>query len=161
MSELKNCPFCGELPEIDTAGTCIEFSCCVSMSIQKCDNLTLEERETWDDDLLEYSKDAEEKALCVIFDDWNTRTNEPRWVSVDDELPTIPEKKHAVQIDCVTDDGSMSFGLEHLTWDGKKFIEVLGDKWVDAFNIVVFWQYQREVPKFDGVQRYETKPCNG
>ena len=85
MSEEKNernelsssawlgCPFCGNSPSVETLGTWIEVGCCVSMSRQKSDYLTIEERETWDAEEIIFSKSAEAKALNSVRDEWNTR----------------------------------------------------------------------------------------
>ena len=69
---VKSCPFCGQNPEIETRGSCIDFNCCVSMSIQKSDYLTIEERRTADD-LCNYSDEIELKLFKIIVDRWNTR----------------------------------------------------------------------------------------
>ena len=82
-NEIKACPFCGELPEIDTAGTSIYFMCCCDMTIQKSDYMTMAERKTWDDDLLKYSDAVEEKVLCVIFDKWNSRPTEAKTLTLE------------------------------------------------------------------------------
>lgn len=85
MSEVKNernelsrsawlgCPFCGNEPSVETIGTWIEVDCCVSMSRQKSDYMTMEERETWDSDEIVYSDAAEAKVLKAVRDEWNTR----------------------------------------------------------------------------------------
>ena len=73
MSELLGCPFCGEQPEISSIGTFIEIDCCCSMSVQKCDHLSLEERETFSYETYKYSDDAESKAMKVAVERWNTR----------------------------------------------------------------------------------------
>ncbi|MCK5236180.1 MAG: hypothetical protein KAR06_04260 [Deltaproteobacteria bacterium] len=71
---LKSCPFCGEQPDIETLGTCIDITCCASMGLQKSDVLDLDERGTFDMETLVYSKEAESKALQAITDSWNRRT---------------------------------------------------------------------------------------
>lgn len=69
------CPFCGEIPEVEgkNVGSSIDIMCCVVMSIQKCDVLTLEERGTWDGELHRYSLAAEQKALVYAASVWNKR----------------------------------------------------------------------------------------
>jgi len=74
--EPLSCPFCGkdENITITDVGTFIEISCCASITSQKCDVLSLEERETWDALTSKYSDEAESKARYAIVEDWNIRT---------------------------------------------------------------------------------------
>lgn len=76
--ELKPCPFCGGKPEIETLGTCIEIDCCCNMSMQKCDHLTLDERNTKGAEVVPgfyaYSDEVEAKVLKTAIDRWNQRT---------------------------------------------------------------------------------------
>lgn len=73
MSDMKPCPFCGDTPELSTVGSCIDIDCCVSMSLQKCDELSMEERQTYNPQTVRYSDEAEQKALDMITERWNTR----------------------------------------------------------------------------------------
>ena len=59
MSELKPCPFCGKTPYISEKGGVV---CCSNL---KCDIFSLH----------------------VSTKAWNTRTNDAKWISVEDELP--------------------------------------------------------------------------
>jgi len=70
---LKTCPFCGHEPEVQTLGSCIDIDCCASMSIQKCDVFTLEERDTWNGTTYQYSDKAEHKAWERAAKLWNKR----------------------------------------------------------------------------------------
>lgn len=72
--KIKNCPFCGKEPEINTDGTWIYIECCVSMSTQKSDHLTIEERNAWNNEKGAYPKDIEKKCLNEILKDWNRRS---------------------------------------------------------------------------------------
>ena len=72
---LLACPFCGEQPDVETLGTWVEIMCCASMSFQKCDHLTLEERDTWDDQTHKLSPEVEAKVLKIAIDCWNTRAS--------------------------------------------------------------------------------------
>ena len=73
MKELLTCPHCGDKPEIETDGTWVEIYCCASMTVQKCDVLTIEERETWNRTSHKFSPEVEEKAFNSLADDWNKR----------------------------------------------------------------------------------------
>jgi hypothetical protein len=67
------CPFCGEEPEVETMGSCIDIDCCCSMSLQKCDMLTRDERNSWSNETYKYSDAAELKALTYMASVWNGR----------------------------------------------------------------------------------------
>ena len=67
------CPICGNDPDVETLGSCIDIECCVSMSRQKCDYLTIAERETWSNEDIKYSDAVESKVLKEVRDEWNTR----------------------------------------------------------------------------------------
>lgn len=71
--EWLGCPMCGEQPNVETLGTWIEINCCVSMSRQKCDYLTIAERESWRPDYTQFCIDAEAKVLQAVREEWNTR----------------------------------------------------------------------------------------
>ena len=73
-STLLCCPFCGEDPELETEGTWIEINCCVSMSRQKSDYLSIEERDSWNSDIHRFGLYEEFKVLCAVTSEWNTRS---------------------------------------------------------------------------------------
>ena len=77
MEELKGCPHCGDAPEVQTLGSCIEIMCCSEMNIQKSDHLTVDERETWCSESLTHSAEAEKKVFSVIAGRWNRRYDYP------------------------------------------------------------------------------------
>jgi hypothetical protein len=78
MSELRECPFCGGEPSIETIGSCIDIECCVSLSIQKSDYLTMEERNSWDNDKAVLAPEVENKVLKIAIDLWNHRPTESK-----------------------------------------------------------------------------------
>ena len=88
--ELKPCPFCGDVPDVETKGACIDITCCCSMSFQKCDCLTLREQVTFNIQALKYSEESEAKAYINAITAWNTRVSP--WISVEDRLPEKPKK---------------------------------------------------------------------
>jgi hypothetical protein len=71
--DLLDCPICGNQPTLMTRGTFIDIECCVSMSRQKSDYMTMEERQTWCNNRLTYSDEAEAKVLALVTGEWNTR----------------------------------------------------------------------------------------
>lgn len=73
LNAMLGCPFCGEQPYVNTLGTQLEFNCCCSMSFQKSDYLTLEERGTFSYETLLFSNEAEEKVMKIAIKQWNTR----------------------------------------------------------------------------------------
>lgn len=70
---IASCPFCGEIPDIDTIGTCIDITCCVSMGIQKSDHLSRDEWGQWNDTTFVYPEFIETKLFNIIVENWNTR----------------------------------------------------------------------------------------
>ena len=72
-NKLKPCPFCGDSVEIEDFGSCLEITCCCSMSIQKCDYLTVKQRETFDVSNSKYSDEAEQIAIKALICMWNDR----------------------------------------------------------------------------------------
>ena len=70
---LRECAFCGSEPEYSTFGSHIEIGCCVFMSRQKSDYLTINERMTYDAETMLYSGAAEEKAFNAVAIEWNRR----------------------------------------------------------------------------------------
>lgn len=80
MTDIKfsPCPFCGAVPDVSTAGTFLDVECAecgAYMGFQKCDYLTLEERQTRSDDpAYPYGPEAERKVLRVAAMYWNRRT---------------------------------------------------------------------------------------
>ena len=79
MIDLLPCPFCGEDPDISTMGSCIDIECgnCgISMSEQKCDLMTIDERMQFSDYFMDhhvYPKDVEQRLLLWCANRWNTR----------------------------------------------------------------------------------------
>ena len=71
--DLIECPFCGETPKVSNDGSCLAIDCCISMGLQKCDILTIEQRDTWNSVTFRYSDEAEEMCLRHISVKWNTR----------------------------------------------------------------------------------------
>jgi hypothetical protein len=72
-NELKPCPFCGDSVEIEDSVSCLDITCCCSMSIQKCDYLTIKQRETLNMDTYKYSDKAEQIAVDTFVSKWNKR----------------------------------------------------------------------------------------
>lgn len=72
----RPCPHCGDDPEISTEGSCIDVECCASMTFQKSDILTMDERRTWNGDTHIHSPEAEDKALNTVAALWNKRSND-------------------------------------------------------------------------------------
>ena len=73
LNAMLGCPFCGEQPDVSVLGTQLEFNCCCSMSFQKSDYLTIDERGTFSYDTLKYSDEAEDKVMKEAIEEWNTR----------------------------------------------------------------------------------------
>jgi len=73
MKNLKPCPICGNIPAYSTVGSYIDIECCVSMSRQKSDYLTSEERGKWNNSTYCYSQKIEIKVLKIVLEEWNTR----------------------------------------------------------------------------------------
>ncbi len=67
------CPFCGETPEIESKGSCIDIICCCCMGIQKSDYLSSDAQKTWNAETLRYSDDIEVFLNDTIVEKWNTR----------------------------------------------------------------------------------------
>ncbi len=76
MNKLKDCPFCGEQPEINVLGSCIDIDCCCSMSFQKSDYLSMEQRESWSEKTFSYDDGSESIALLNALEQWNERAND-------------------------------------------------------------------------------------
>lgn len=68
------CPFCGALPEVESDGSSVDITCCCTMSFQKCDYLTSEQRGTWSDKAYRYSDEAEKIVLNEAARTWNKRS---------------------------------------------------------------------------------------
>lgn len=73
--DLKPCPFCGDMPDLSTDGSCIAIECCVSMARQKCDYLTIEQRDTKSENgnPYDYCNEVETFVLDKVISEWNTR----------------------------------------------------------------------------------------
>lgn len=71
--EAKNCPICGHPPDISTAGSCINIDCCVSMSREKTDYMTIEERENTQMENFHYAPEIEARILAAVVAEWNIR----------------------------------------------------------------------------------------
>lgn len=76
----KGCPICGKRPSISSIGSCMDIECCVSMVRQKCDYLSIRERETFltvhDDVYIPRAglpKEIETKVYNIIVSEWNQR----------------------------------------------------------------------------------------
>lgn len=67
----RACPFCGGRPAVRTKGSCIDIECCASMSIQKSDHLTMEEREKGTK--MGFPADIEIELLRIAAEKWNRR----------------------------------------------------------------------------------------
>lgn len=75
LTVLLGCPICGKQPEVTTDGSSIYIDCCVSMSRQKCDYMTIDERGTYDNKTYSYAAEIEEKVFNLVADEWNTRAS--------------------------------------------------------------------------------------
>lgn len=72
--KLLPCPFCGEDNiEIEDNGSCLDITCCCTMSIQKCDVLSWEQKETLNVKTYKYSNDVELFAKNILIRQWNLR----------------------------------------------------------------------------------------
>jgi len=69
----RSCPFCGDKPDVSDEGSCIDVECCASMSRQKCDYLTVEERQTYSFDTYRHSDEVEMKVYNLVIAEWNSR----------------------------------------------------------------------------------------
>lgn len=85
MDKLKPCPFCGgDAVFPDTSeiyGAWLDDAGCINcgiatISIQICDYLTIEERDTWNNVKCRYGINALEKVRQIAIDMWNTRAGE-------------------------------------------------------------------------------------
>lgn len=70
--KLKECPVCGSEPDSTTIGSHIEIWCCIAMSVQKSDHLTIEERQKWDGEKHLYSEQAEQECWNLASSQWNS-----------------------------------------------------------------------------------------
>lgn len=81
QQELKPCPFCGEVPELEECiGTYYEYVCSCDMarfSIQICDLMTLEERcnNPFNNKTHKYKKEFIDRAEGLFINQWNTRVS--------------------------------------------------------------------------------------
>lgn len=73
--ELLPCPFCGDSVKLEDSGSCLDINCCCTMSIQKCDVLSMEQRETWSNETYKFSDEAELFAKDTLIKSWNQRFN--------------------------------------------------------------------------------------
>lgn len=136
MSEkLRPCPFCGQTPTVSgTYGTQLDLSCCVSMGLQKCDVMTREERDTWDQEIFQYSDEAEEKARNALIDQWNRRAAAPgsfAWavermregkrVIRDGYLGPIFIEKNTIRATGCTDFGNPYLDVSMEDWDATNW----------------------------------------
>ena len=72
--KLLPCPFCGdENIEIEDSYSSLNITCCCTLSIQKCDILNWEQRETLNTKTYRYSDDVELFAKNVLIQRWNLR----------------------------------------------------------------------------------------
>ena len=74
--KIQPCPICGESVEVERDGSCMEISCCVTMSRQKIDYINdYFERgyAKYNEDTNMYQDDVEAYVLDVFLKEWNTR----------------------------------------------------------------------------------------
>ncbi len=89
MSEQKPCPLCGKIPRIDDNGSELFIECCFSMGFQKGDELSIEQRNTWDNSIYKYSDEVEEYLRELLIARYNSRVDSG-WISVEEnELDKI------------------------------------------------------------------------
>jgi hypothetical protein len=112
MSELKNCPFCGEKPKVCIEGSCIDIECCASMSFQKIDLFESREKrhkahETYNLGTHRYSDEIEEWLLNEVVKMWNIRIEDICTPALNSRDPKVELPKMYTKIE------QLLFQLEH------------------------------------------------
>lgn len=71
------CPFCGAIPEVCNAGSCLDIDCCVSMSFQKSDIIDekIGRRIPLNMETLRYEDHIEQIIVDYARECWNTRAD--------------------------------------------------------------------------------------